>query len=141
MYEFYEPVLSVRDSDLSHWKSQKEDGNIYGFTIPAPFQGHQVLYKKNKIEGRVRVVVCAANKYGPHIFIGVRHFCDIMHKNMSAHDIGALRAIYGELQGFVDQYGVFMDRKEAYEVAKAAGQVDRYRPKNPGMWLCSEDLY
>lgn len=26
-------------------------------------------------------------------------------------------------QGFIDQWGTFMDRKEAYQVAKAAGQI------------------
>lgn len=88
-----------------------------------------------------RIVVCAANKYGDKLFIGVRHFCPIMRDNMKDFDIPFMRKEFGETQGFIDQYGVFMDRKEAYEVAKANGQVGRYRPKNPGEWLCSEDLY
>lgn len=92
-------------------------------------------------ETPTRVVVCAANKYGPIVFTGIRHFCPIMRENMKGHIINALRDQLGETQGFVDQWGVFMDRKEAYAVALAAGQVGRYRPKNPGEWLCSEDLY
>ncbi len=88
-----------------------------------------------------RVVVCAANKYGSTVFIGIRHFCDIMRQNMEGHDIPLMRKTYGEEQGFVDQHGVFMDRYEAHEVASLAGQVDKYRPKSPGGKLFSEDLY
>lgn len=89
----------------------------------------------------MRVVVCAANKYGPFVYTGIRHFCPIMRQNMSNADIPQLRRIYGEVQGFVDQYGVFMNRVEALQVATEAGQIGRYRPKNHGDWLCSEDLY
>lgn len=88
-----------------------------------------------------RVVVCAANKYGPFVYTGIRHFCPIMRQNMSNANIPQLSRIFGEVQGFVDQYGVFMDRIESLQVAKDAGQIDRWRPKNPGNWLCSEDLY
>lgn len=88
-----------------------------------------------------RVVVCAANKYGPFLYTGIRHFCPIMRQNMSSANIPALRKIWGEVQGFVDQHGVFMDRKESLQVATDAGQIDRWRKKNPGDWLCSEDLY
>jgi hypothetical protein len=54
----------------------------------------------------------------------------------------ALRSTFGEVQGFIDQYGVFMDRKEAYAVASAAGQINTRRPKGyPEYMLFSEDLY
>lgn len=47
-----------------------------------------------------------------------------------------------EIQGFVDQYGVFMDRFEALQVAKDAGQLNIARPKtSPEDRLFSEDLY
>lgn len=89
----------------------------------------------------MRVVVCAANKYGPFLYTGIRHFCPIMIQNMRPGNIPALRKTWGEVQGFVDQHGVFMDRKEALQVATNAGQIDRWRKKNHGDWLCSEDLY
>lgn len=89
----------------------------------------------------MRVVVCAANKYGPFLYTGIRHFCPIMRQNFGDADIPLLRKIYGEVQGFVDQYGVFMDRIESLQVATDAGQINRWRPKNHGDWLCSEDLY
>lgn len=89
-----------------------------------------------------RVVVCAANKYGPMVFTGIRHFCPVMRQNMTGHNISALRDQLGEVQGFVDQHGVFMDRREALDVATAAGQINRFRPKgHPVDKLFSEDLY
>lgn len=90
----------------------------------------------------MRVVVCAANKYGPFMYVGIRHFCPIMVKNMENANIKVLRSLYGEIQGFVDQHGVFMDRFGAFQVATEAGQINRYREKtNPENMLFSEDLY
>lgn len=87
-----------------------------------------------------RSVVCAANKYGDLVFIGVRHFCPVMLFNMRTHDIPALRKERGEVQGFIDQFGVFIDRKEAAIVAKESGQLARYGDEFPTV-LFSEDLY
>ena len=87
-----------------------------------------------------RSVVCAANKYGDLIFVGVRHFCPVMVFNMRDQDIPALRKERGEVQGFIDQFGVFMDRKEAAIVAKESGQLARYGDVFPEV-LFSEDLY
>lgn len=96
----------------------------------------------NYIHGKTRLVVCAANKYGEHVFTGIRHFCPIMCKNMKDHDIAWMRKEFGEVQGFVDQHGVFMDRFEALTVATEAGQINRYREKTtPIDRLFSEDLY
>ena len=87
-----------------------------------------------------RSVVCAANKYGDLVFIGVRHFCPVMQFNMQSYDIKKMRAENGEVQGFIDQFGVFMDRKEAAIVAKESGQLARYSDQFPEV-LFSEDLY
>jgi hypothetical protein len=43
-------------------------------------------------------------------------------------------------QGFVDQYGNFMTREEAWEIAQAAGQIRRPEGGAPGT-LYSEHLY
>ncbi|WKL60380.1 hypothetical protein QZN18_20560 [Klebsiella variicola] len=93
-----------------------------------------------------RRVVCAANQYEskigskPMVFIGVRHYCPIMR-----HSISQLLSVIDratEVQGFVDQFGVFMDRKEALKVAKEAGQLNVARIKTwPDDELFSEDLY
>jgi hypothetical protein len=45
-----------------------------------------------------------------------------------------------EEQGFIDQFGVFMTREEAYVVAKAAGQI-KYRCGGDDGVLFSENLY
>lgn len=95
----------------------------------------------DRYEGRpARSVVCAANKYGDLVFIGVRHFCPVMCFNMRTHDIPALRKEHGEVQGFIDQFGMFMDRKEAAIVARESGQLARYGDIFPEV-LFSEDLY
>ncbi|ARK07913.1 hypothetical protein phiA829_093 [Aeromonas phage phiA8-29] len=45
-------------------------------------------------------------------------------------------------QGFIDQWGKFMNREEALAVATAAGQINARRPKTfPETKLFSEDLY
>lgn len=93
-----------------------------------------------------RRVVCAANKYDcdyggiDMIFIGVRHFCPIMRQNMEPHKDFIKRE--SEVQGFIDQFGVFMDRKQALQVAREAGQLNIARIKTwPDNELFSEDLY
>lgn len=97
----------------------------------------------NKIQRRV---VCAANKYQcmlggePLVFIGIRHYCPVMRQNMQPWQEHIDRK--SEIQGFVDQFGIFMDRKEALKVAKEAGQLNVARIKTwPDNELFSEDLY
>lgn len=95
------------------------------------------------IEGRF--VVCAACKYGDVIICGARHYDRVMHSQLRAFDEESeVRMMNrGEVvQGFIDQYGVFMDRVEALEVATAAGQINVRRKKTaPDDVLFSEDLY
>jgi len=63
-----------------------------------------------------------------------------MRQNMQSYEDMLIRE--SEIQGFVDQYGVFMDRKEALQVAKEAGQLNIARIKTwPDNELFSEDLY
>jgi len=96
----------------------------------------------NYIHGYTRLVVCAANKYGPHIFLGARHFDERMRESMEHYHVPNMRKQHGEVQGFVDQHGVFMDREEALKVATESGQINKYRTKtHPTNLLFSEDLY
>jgi hypothetical protein len=65
--------------------------------------------------------------------------CDQIHKLSPAYQ--ALDGFDWQ-QGFIDQYGVFMDRRESLEVATAAGQINVRRTKtNPVNQLFSEDIY
>lgn len=95
------------------------------------------------IEGRF--VVCAACRYGDLIIAGARHYDKIMHsqlKYLKEDKLFDFEKAGRAEQGFIDQYGVFMDRKEALAVATAAGQINVRREKTPGKdLLFSEDLY
>ena len=65
------------------------------------------------------------------IFLGVRHFCPLMSMNIdnwkraNGHDPKTTRTDPRMQQGFVDQHGTFMDRKEAMVVAVSACQIKR----------------
>lgn len=101
-----------------------------------------------------RRVVCAANRLillhsdwgeaaGEHLAVAPRHFSPLMHVHilaMVADGLGSRDLWRTSEQGFVDQYGTFMDRSEAFAVAKAAGQI-LYGPHLSGDQLDSSDLY
>lgn len=104
-------------------------------------KGQQSMLALSKKYAEKRRVVCAANRYGEHIVCGARHFDYVMHAQL--HIIMPLiKGIRAE-QGFIDQWGIYMDRVAALAVATAAGQLDESRrPKsNPVHELFSEDLY
>lgn len=90
-----------------------------------------------------RVVVCAAimNRAGD-IICGARHYDTVMHQQLQNRKEMPDNARAKDAQGFIDQYGVFMDRHEALKVATDAGQINQRRRKtNPVDRLFSEDLY
>jgi hypothetical protein len=106
----------------------------------------------NAYSFKPRVVVCAAirNKAG-RIIAGARHYDSVMRpwfvRQPNWFERVVLRKLvirakawYSCEQGFIDQFGVFMDRQEAYKVAEAAGQV-KYGPEHSKGTLYSEDLY
>lgn len=76
-----------------------------------------------------RVVSMAACIVDGYLLVGNRHFCPLMRMTMdnlgiSQYPTHNLHHV-GEDQGFVDQWGVYMSREEAWEVAKAAGQIKK----------------
>jgi hypothetical protein len=85
-----------------------------------------------------RVVVCAAVRLNGFVYLGPRHFDRSMSELMMLDEGNPPDGT--EEQGFIDQFGVFMTREEAYEVAKAAGQV-KYRCGGDEGRLFSENLY
>jgi len=95
-----------------------------------------------------RVIVCAAIRFGDTILAGARHWDCIMVEAVEAvggwsikDGLEILRNEGGEEQGFIDQYGEFLGRKEAAFVATANGQIGRNgEPINTNI-LYSEDLY
>ena len=68
-------------------------------------------------------IVCAANRFenGP-ILIGARHFDQHMH--IQANYMG-VKGSEPHQQGFVDQYGRFYSRKDAWKIAEKNGQIIR----------------
>jgi len=84
------------------------------------------IWERADVQRRVAMSACRVNGY---ILVGVRHFCPIMRMQMEA--IGMTGDIFEREhnmdtdQGFVDQWGVWMSRQEAYVVAKEAGQIIR----------------
>lgn len=89
----------------------------------------------------VRRVVCAAirRKDDGAMVCSARHFDAAMHSQIEGSFY--MRHQWQEAeQGFIDQFGVFMSRKEAWIVANAAGQVIRRVGGDDGC-LYSENLY
>lgn len=84
-----------------------------------------------------QVVVCAAmrNKDGD-IICSPRHFDEIASLQVKSEWVKWRTAE----QGFVDQYGTFLTREEAWVIAEANGQIIR-RVGGDGEKLFSENLY
>lgn len=85
-----------------------------------------------------RRVVCAALLVNDHLVCGPRHYDAVMHAQLKLIDEPYSSA--NVVQGFVDQFGMFMDRREARKVATEAGQIIRQCGRDEEE-LYSENLY
>jgi len=84
-------------------------------------------------------VVCAAMKMNDgSLVLGVRHFSPDMRATMKLAYGDGYHLKVSE-QGFVDQFGQFLTREEAWVIAEKNGQI-RYRVSSAGT-LYSENLY
>lgn len=88
-----------------------------------------------------RFVVCAAirHKHTKNIICGARHFDSIM-RNLIAIDGGHYHWQNETEQGFIDQFGNFLSRQEAREIAEKVGQIKK-RVGGDREKLFSENLY
>lgn len=89
----------------------------------------------------MRRVVCAAIRAADgSLLLGIRHYSPDMYDQIYLRTDGNefLRR-HDPDQGFVDQYGVYMTREEAYRVAEAAGQL--LYPEKCGRGLDGPKLY
>lgn len=77
--------------------------------------------------GIQRRIAQAAYNYNGYIVTGTRHSCPIMEMQIMMMEEVLEEWCDGDrmVQGFTDQYGNFLTRKEAYPIAKAAGQIIR----------------
>ena len=84
-----------------------------------------------------RIVVCAANRHRETglLLCGARHWDKVMRAQAVAAGLG----FTGYDQGFIDQFGDFMDRETAWRVADIQGQI-RNEVSTEGT-LYSENLY
>ena len=83
------------------------------------------------------VVVCAANRLASGLIVcGARHHDTVMNAQIKASG----ESHVGETQGFIDQFGNFLTRSEALQIAKANGQIKR-RCGGDSEQLFSENLY
>lgn len=94
---------------------------------------------------REQYIVCAANRFSNgYVVLGIRHWDTQMHQHTQALITSGLmkeddtRPVE---QGFVDQRGLFLTRREAWDIAVANGQVKYTGPGCSGPELYSENLY
>jgi hypothetical protein len=92
-----------------------------------------------------RRVVCAALRATDgDVLIGIRHYSKDMTKMIERNLMVKFCHLHDKNQGFVDQYGEYMSREEAYIVALDAGQIlypEACQEGTNGMKLYSEGLY
>lgn len=72
-------------------------------------------------------VVCAAIRAADgDVLIGLRHYSADMHEQIRQRlDGGKFAHRHGDDQGFVDQFGNYMTREQAYRLALQNGQILR----------------
>lgn len=83
-----------------------------------------------------RTIVCAANRKDWVIVCGARHFDNVMREQIKRMNMD----FKNWEQGFIDQYGNFLTREQAYHVASLNGQIVRRCGGDEGR-LFSENLY
>jgi len=86
-------------------------------------------------------IVCAAIKCGNIVITGARHY-DLLMRSTMKQIFGDDTSKYPTFeQGFIDQYGKFYDRHEAYKLAKENGQIRKEFATSTIDMLFSEHLY
>lgn len=93
-----------------------------------------------------RRVVCAAIRAADgELLLGIRHYSPDMHRQIDMRTDGhKFKTRHDEDQGFVDQWGKWMSREEAYWVAKDTDRLafpDECGDGLDGPKLYSEGLY
>lgn len=97
---------------------------------------------------RLQRVVCAANRLDGVIALGPRHFDAVMHRHIGVICGAEMmpeaeRARWARAeQGFIDQFGSFLTRREAWAIAATQGQIIRWvGNQEPGNVEADEELY
>jgi hypothetical protein len=77
-------------------------------------------WKENNIKKPRQVVVCAACRRGDVVIAGARHYDKVMRSQLNAIGLKTYDVEWEE--GFINQFGDFLTRKEAMQVALSSGQ-------------------
>ncbi len=93
------------------------------------------------MENGKQFIVCAACQYEYIVLCSARHWDILMKIQLrNLNKLGAeLKMSFFE-EGFIDQFGDFIERKEAYIIAKKSGQLNLERNVSH-IRLFSEGLY
>lgn len=83
-------------------------------------------WKDNNIEKPDSYVVCAAMFKDDRIITGARHFDKVMRDQMEASE--GIAWWKNCKQGFINQFGEFLTREEAWVIADKNGQINLYDP-------------
>lgn len=87
---------------------------------------------------KLQRVVCAACRKGGVLLIGPRHFDTVMRAQLDA--MGRTN-LPGAEQGFIDQWGNFLTRREAWNVARRHGQIMRLVGSQNDEQATDEELF
>lgn len=96
-----------------------------------------------KLQGQAtQWVVCAAirSKTTGRVLCGARHMDVVMQQFMLTPNRKRAKEWKSVEQGFIDQFGKFMNRAEAFKIADKNGQILNLERATNGC-LFSEDLY
>ncbi len=88
-------------------------------------------------------ILCAAVTYKGVIISGYRHSdCADVLKDLLSEHLGFVDTPERKDQGFLTSHNRFVDRKEAFKIAKANNQIwHKMHDDVDGIELTSEDLY
>lgn len=87
-----------------------------------------------------KIIVCAACRQHGLIVTGARHFDKLM-VNVMVHLGSGFKKGSAWEQGFIDQYGTFYNRKDAYVLVQYNGQPFNIMRNGAKDVLYSEGLY
>lgn len=92
-----------------------------------------------------QVVVCAACRQGDLIIAGARHFDTVMNGQLRVLKSTGWESEGHWEQGFINQFGDFLTREEAWNIAVSQRQIWRFVGNQKSLYvqdeLYSENLY
>lgn len=93
---------------------------------------------KNNIVKPHQRIVCAANRHreSGRIICGARHWDSIMRSQIRIDE-----EFSHFDQGFINQFGEYLTREEAWVIAEEQGQIRQFCYDNQKSYLYSENLY